>query len=112
MTAAEEQQAGRVQIMDSPDAPVQVGWTEEQWQLNAVGLRDALRGVGVIVPECLPADDGACGASAAVHYATYLGLLRARVELMHDNLSSAMRMMAFDVYAEDFGNGLRAVDQT
>lgn len=53
--------------------------SEQDWASGASNVRVALEALGVEVPECLPGEAQACGGSAALHYATYMGLLAAQV---------------------------------
>ena len=60
-----------------PDSP----WTPDEWAFETRGVRDALAALGVTVPHCLPGEPADCGAPVWSHYATYLGLLKARAQI-------------------------------
>lgn len=62
------------------------GWDDARWQRESLSLRAALGCLNVPVELTLPGEPGAVGASAADHYAAYLGLLIARVHACWQNL--------------------------
>ncbi|MET7816070.1 hypothetical protein ABZT26_35185 [Streptomyces sp. NPDC005395] len=57
-------------------------WDTTDWLRETKAVRDSLRALGVVVPECLPGEAGDCGEAVWQHYASYCAILKARVELM------------------------------
>ena len=77
------------------------GWSFEQWLAETRAVRDALAVLGITVPYCLPGEPGDCGAPLSNHYASYLGLLRGRVEVFWEsNLDGQEKTLAEGIYAD------------
>lgn len=80
-------------------------WDFSQWLEETRRLREALATLGVQVPHCLPGDAKDCGAPVEGHYASYLGLLRARVEVFwNHNLGGDLTPLALTVFCEELSN--------
>lgn len=62
--------------------------TEDEWIFEVRAVRDALIALGESVPPCVSGDGELCGhnTSAQAHYGMYLAMLKARTQLMFDNL--------------------------
>lgn len=87
--------------------PADEGWDEQRWVVEARYLRDALRAVGMNMAYCLPGEPNACGGSADVHYASYLGVLRARLDLFWFNLNGYQLAVAATSYRDETVDALQ-----